>query len=200
MESTHVTGPVNTQVVSQVASCVISIPERSKVQTIYQSEISKKVSQPNFPNWFNKKKAKRISFYELIIPNSMQSINEGQFQNNKSFDWLIVGNGLKEIPKRAFQNISAEFVYLSDGVEKICDYAFADSNIKCVIIANHSNITISDTAFLRTNNVKLVFEHEWFSTIVKHCDSHKIAHAGLGPMEEYFAEYAKIKLEEKETN
>lgn len=173
-------------------------PER--VKSIYQWEISKIVSQPNFPNWFNKKNSRRVYFNELILPNSVTQINDGQFQNDKSFDWLIIGNGLKTIPKRAFKKISAEYVYLSDDVERIEDYAFADSDIKCVIIANHSNISISDTAFLRSNNVKLFFEHEWFSAIVKHCDSNKIAHAGLGPMEAYFAEYAKIKLKEKEIN
>lgn len=57
-----------------------------------------------------------------------------------------------------------------------------------------------DTAFSRCNNVKLVFEHEWLSDFVKYCDSNKLAHAGLGAMEEYFAEYAKIRLSEKEKN
>lgn len=169
------------------------------VQSIYESQIYKTVEAPDFRNWYRKRTSTRKKFYELIIPNKVRCIKEGQFKDNKKFDWLIIGDGLKEIPKHAFQHTSADFVYLSDGVGQIGDYAFADSYVRYVIIKNYENISISDTAFLRCHNVKLVYEHEWNSALTKFCEDNKINHAGIGSLEKYFIEYAKIKLGEKET-
>jgi len=53
--------------------------------------------------------------------------------------------------------------------------------------------------FLGCHNVKLVYEHEWHSALAKFCEDNKINHAGIGSLEKYFIEYAKIKLSEKET-
>ena len=129
----------------------------TRVHSIYQGEISKIVRISYFPNWYNKKKSKGINFYELVIPNSVKRIREDHFRNNKSFDWLIVGNGLNEIPARAFQNIAAEYVYMSNSVQRIGDYAFAGSDVKYVIIPNNINLVISDTAFFKCKNIKLFF-------------------------------------------
>ncbi len=176
----------------------ITDPEKLKwrvetVKNIYQKEIYPFVPQNDFVSWFNGLSRAK----ELLIPNGVTSVREKQFASLTSLNFIIVGNGMKDVPRWAFDSTRPYYVYLSEGVEKISDHAFSNSWRARVIVPYREKLSISKTAFdtcYTTDPVTLVFDHEQMPWLVSYCKATKVCHEDYNFKDMYFQEYAKIRL------
>lgn len=165
------------------------------VKEIYESEISMVVPGSDFVNWFRKRSRKHDRIHEMIIK-GQGNILPAQFMGDKSFDWLIIGNGVTEIPEKAFQNTAVQLVYISSSVERIGSFAFAGNNARFILIEKNNNRQIADGAFWHMDKTKLAFDMEWNSPLTWFCRCNDIPYEGLGPFHQYFIEYVKRELKE----